>query len=90
MATGLKPPVIPDEEYEKKAIEYTLNWLGIKNMEHTLCQRNHRDATSKANTNTVQKFLINWLYSPHQWRSVTFSTGYSIIGCGRVWLVNIV
>ena len=43
-----------------------------------------------------EKFLANQDLTPMlgvgaslQWRSVTFSTGYSVIGCGWVWLNNI-
>ena len=49
----------------------------------------------KANTpaNVVQG-EFPWMQTmenstPEQWRSVTFSTGYSSTGCGWVWLVNV-
>ena len=31
-----------------------------------------------------------YIKTQNQWRSVTFSTGYSVMGCGWVWLNNIV
>ena len=35
--------------------------------------------------NFVKGRAVNAVLRIRQWRSVTFSTGYSIIGCGWVW-----